>query len=150
MSLNNLKPAKGSNKTAGKRLGRGQGSGKGGTSTKGHKGAQSRSGYSRKIGFEGGQMPLQRRIPKFGFKNINRVEYNTINVDDIQNLVDNKKIKKDLTFEKMVELRLAKKGDLVKVLGRGKIDSPVNISAHKFSVSAEKMIEKAGGKVNII
>ena len=150
MSLNNLKPAKGSNKTAGKRLGRGQGSGKGGTSTKGHKGAQSRSGYSRKIGFEGGQMPLQRRIPKFGFKNINRVEYNTINVDDIQNLVDNKKIKKDLTFEKMVELRLAKKGDLVKVLGRGKIDSPVNISAHKFSISAEKMIEKAGGKVNII
>ena len=150
MSLNNLKPAKGSNKTSGKRLGRGQGSGKGGTSTKGHKGAQSRSGYSRKIGFEGGQMPLQRRIPKFGFKNINRVEYNTINVDDIQNLVDNKKIKKDLTFEKMVELRLARKGDLVKVLGRGKIDSPVNISAHKFSASAEKMIEKAGGKVNII
>ena len=150
MSLNNLKPAKGSNKTADKRLGRGQGSGKGGTSTKGHKGAQSRSGYSRKIGFEGGQMPLQRRIPKFGFKNINRVEYNTINVDDIQNLVDNKKIKKDLTFEKMVQLRLAKKGDLVKVLGRGKIDSPVNISAHKFSESAEKMIEKAGGKVNII
>ena len=84
MSLNNLKPAEGSNKTSGKRLGRGQGSGKGGTSTKGHKGAQSRSGYSRKIGFEGGQMPLQRRIPKFGFKNINRVEYNTINVDDIQ------------------------------------------------------------------
>ena len=150
MSLNNLKPAKGSNKTSGKRLGRGQGSGKGGTSTKGHKGAQSRSGYSRKIGFEGGQMPLQRRIPKFGFKNINRVEYNTINVDDIQNLVDNKKIKKDLTFEKMVELRLARKGDLVKILGRGKIDSPVNISAHKFSTSAEKMIEKAGGKVNII
>ena len=150
MSLNNLKPAKGSNKTSGKRLGRGQGSGKGGTSTKGHKGAQSRSGYSRKIGFEGGQMPLQRRIPKFGFKNINRIEYNTINLEDIQNLVDNKKIKKDLTFEKMVELRLARKGDLVKVLGRGKIDSPVNISAHKFSTSAEKMIEKAGGKVNII
>ena len=150
MSLNNLKPAKGSNKKSGKRLGRGQGSGKGGTSTKGHKGAQSRSGYSRKIGFEGGQMPLQRRIPKFGFKNINRVEYNTINVDDIQNLVDNKKIKKDLTFEKMVELRLAKKGDLVKVLARGKIDSPVNISAHKFSATAEKMIEKAGGKINII
>ena len=150
MSLNNLKPAKGSNKTSGKRLGRGQGSGKGGTSTKGHKGAQSRSGYSRKIGFEGGQMPLQRRIPKFGFKNINRIEYNTINLEDIQNLIDNKKIKKDLTFEKMVELRLARKRDLVKVLGRGKIDSPVNISAHKFSTSAEKMIEKAGGKVNII
>ena len=150
MDLSNLKPAKGSINKNSKRVGRGQGSGKGGTATRGHKGAKSRSGYSKKIGFEGGQMPLQRRIPKFGFKNINRVEYNTINVDDIQNLVDNKKIKKDLTLEKMVELRLAKKGDLVKVLGRGKIDSPVNISAHKFSVSAEKMIEKAGGKVNII
>ena len=150
MSLNNLKPAEGSNKTSGKRLGRGQGSGKGGTSTKGHKGAQSRSGYSRKIGFEGGQMPLQRRIPKFGFKNINRVEYNTINVDDIQYLVDNKKIKKDLTLDKMIELRMVKKGDLVKVLGRGKLDFPVNITAHKFSASAEKIIEKAGGKVNKI
>ena len=150
MSLNNLKPAKGSNKTSGKRLGRGQGSGKGGTSTKGHKGAQSRSGYSRKIGFEGGQMPLQRRIPKFGFKNINRVEYNTINVDDIQYLVDNKKIKKDLTLDKMIELRIVKKGDLVKVLGRGKLDVPVNITAHKFSASAEKIIEKAGGTVNKI
>jgi len=150
MSLNNLKPAKGSNSTSGKRLGRGQGSGKGGTSTKGHKGAQSRSGYSRKIGFEGGQMPLQRRIPKFGFKNINRVEYNTINVDDIQYLVDNKKIKKDLTLDKMIELRLVKKGGLVKVLGRGKLDASVNITAHKFSASAEKIIEKAGGKVNII
>ena len=150
MSLNNLKPAEGSNKTSGKRLGRGQGSGKGGTSTKGHKGAQSRSGCSRKIGFEGGQMPLQRRIPKFGFKNINRVEYNTINVDDIQYLVDNKKIKKDLTLDKMIELRMVKKGDLVKVLGRGKLDVPVNITAHKFSASAEKIIEKAGGKVNKI
>ena len=150
MSLNNLKPAEGSNKTSGKRLGRGQGSGKGGTSTKGHKGAQSRSGYSRKIGFEGGQMPLQRRIPKFGFKNINRVEYNTINVDDIQYLVDNKKIKKDLTLDKMIELRMVKKGDLVKILGRGKLNVPVNITAHKFSASAEKIIEKAGGKVNKI
>ena len=150
MSLNNLKPAKGSNKTSGKRLGRGQGSGKGGTSTKGHKGAQSRSGYSRKIGFEGGQMPLQRRIPKFGFNNINRIEYKTINVDDIQALVDDKKIKKDLTFEKMVELRIAKKGDLIKVLGRGKIDVPVNVAAHKFSASAEKLIEKAGGKITKI
>ena len=125
-------------------------SGTGKTCGRGHKGQKSRTGGKVQVGFEGGQMPLQRRIPKFGFKNINRVEYNTINVDDIQNLVDNKKIKKDLTLEKMVELRLAKKGDLVKVLGRGKIDSPVNISAHKFSVSAEKMIEKAGGKVNII
>ena len=150
MSLNNLQPAKGSNKTSGKRLGRGQGSGKGGTSTKGHKGAQSRSGYSRKIGFEGGQMPLQRRIPKFGFNNINRIEYKTINIDDIQALIEDKKIKKDLTFEKMIELRIAKKGDLVKVLGRGKIDVPVNVAAHKFSASAEKLIEKAGGKITKI
>jgi|TARA_B110000003_G_scaffold108459_1_gene110948 large subunit ribosomal protein L15 len=147
MSLNNLKPAKGSNKTSGKRLGRGQGSGKGGTSARGHNGAQSRSGYSRKIGFEGGQMPLQRRIPKFGFKNINRVEYNTINIDDIQTLIDDKKIKKELTIDKMIELRIVKKGDLVKILGRGKIDSPINITAHKFSASAEKLIEKAGGKI---
>ena len=147
MSLNNLKPAKGSNKTSGKRLGRGQGSGKGGTSARGHNGAQSRSGYSRKIGFEGGQMPLQRRIPKFGFKNINRVEYNTINIDDIQTLIDDKKIKKELTIDKMIELRLVKKGDLVKILGRGKIDAPINITAHKFSASAEKLIEKAGGKI---
>ncbi len=147
MSLNKLNPAVGSNKSSGKRLGRGQGSGKGGTSTKGHKGAQSRSGYSRKIGFEGGQMPLQRRIPKFGFKNINRVEYNTINVDDIQELVNAKKIKKELTIDKMIELRIAKKGDLIKVLGRGKIDDAISISAHKFSGSAQKLIEKAGGKI---
>ena len=150
MSLNNLKPAKGSNKTSGKRLGRGQGSGKGKTSGRGHNGAQSRSGYSRKIGFEGGQMPLQRRIPKFGFKNINRVEYNTINIDDIQALVNDKKIKKDLTIEKMIELRLVKKGTPVKILGRGKIDAPVNITANKFSATAEKLIEKAGGKITKI
>ena len=150
MNLSNLKPAEGSVKNQGKRVGRGQGSGKGGTATRGHKGAKSRSGYSRKIGFEGGQMPLQRRIPKFGFNNINRIEYKTINVDDIQTLVDDKKIKKDLTFEKMIELRIAKKGDLVKVLGRGKIDVPVNVAAHKFSASAEKLIEKAGGKITKI
>ena len=150
MSLNNLKPAKGSNKTSGKRVGRGQGSGKGKTSGRGHNGAQSRSGYSRKIGFEGGQMPLQRRIPKFGFTNINRIEYNTINIDDIQTLVDDKKIKKDLTIEKMIELRLVKKGKPVKGLGRGKIDAPVNITANKFSATAEKLIEKAGGKITKI
>ncbi len=150
MSLNNLKPAKGSNKTSGKRVGRGQGSGKGKTSGRGHNGAQSRSGYSRKIGFEGGQMPLQRRIPKFGFKNINRIDYNTINIDDIQTLVDDKKIKRDLNIEKMIELRLVKKGKLVKVLGRGKLDVPVNITANKFSATAEKLIEKAGGKVTKI
>jgi large subunit ribosomal protein L15 len=127
-----------------------KGSGKGKTSGRGHNGAQSRSGYSRKIGFEGGQMPLQRRIPKFGFTNINRIEYNTINIDDIQTLVDDKKIKKDLTIEKMIELRLVKKGKLVKVLGRGKIDAPVNITANKFSATAEKLIEKAGGKITKI
>ena len=134
MSLNNLKPAKGSNKTSGKRVGRGQGSGKGKTSGRGHNGAQSRSGYSRKI----------------GFTNINRIEYNTINIDDIQTLVDDKKIKKDLTIEKMIELRLVKKGKPVKVLGRGKIDAPVNITANKFSATAEKLIEKAGGKITKI
>ncbi len=147
MSLNNLKPAAGSNKTSGKRLGRGQGSGKGGTSTKGHNGAQSRSGYSRKIGFEGGQMPLQRRIPKFGFKNINRKEYHPINLDDIQSLIDDKKIKKELTVDNMIELGIVKKGGLVKILARGDLKTPINISAHKFSKSAEKIIEKAGGKI---
>jgi len=147
MSLNNLKPALGSNKNSGKRLGRGQGSGKGGTSTKGHKGAQSRSGYSRKIGFEGGQMPLQRRIPKFGFKNINRKQYVPLNIDTIQILIEQKKIKKQLKIENIIELNLASKGDLVKVLGRGKIGSPVEVYAHKFSKSAKESIEKAGGKV---
>ena len=146
MSLNNLKPALGSNKNSGKRLGRGQGSGKGGTSTRGHKGAQSRSGYSRKIGFEGGQMPLQRRIPKFGFKNINRKEYVPLNIDTIQMLIEQKKIKKELKIENIIELNLASKGDLVKVLGRGKIGSPVEVYAHKFSKSAKESIEKAGGK----
>ena len=150
MSLNNLKPALGSVQKKGKRLGRGQGSGKGGTSTKGHNGAQSRSGYSRKIGFEGGQMPLQRRIPKFGFKNINRKEYHAINVDDIQSLIDDKKIKKELTVENMIELGIVKKGELVKVLGRGDLNNSVNVSAHKFSKSAEKIIEKAGGKITKI
>ena len=147
MSLNNLKPALGSNKNSGKRLGRGQGSGKGGTSTRGHKGAQSRSGYSRKIGFEGGQMPLQRRIPKFGFKNINRKEYVPLNIDTIQMLIEQKKIKKELKIENIIELNLASKGELVKVLGRGKIGSPVEVYAHKFSKSAKESIEKAGGKV---
>ena len=147
MSLNNLKPALGSNKNSGKRLGRGQGSGKGGTSTRGHKGAQSRSGYSRKIGFEGGQMPLQRRIPKFGFKNINRKEYVPLNIDTIQMLIEQKKIKKQLKIENIIELNLASKGDLVKVLGRGKIGSPVEVYAHKFSKSAKESIEKACGKV---
>ena len=150
MNLDNITPIKGSNKKASKRLGRGQGSGKGGTSTRGHKGAKSRSGYSKKIGFEGGQMPLQRRIPKFGFKNINRVEYQILNLENIQELVTNKKIKEKLDIEKIYSLGLAKKNSLVKILAKGKISSPVKITAHKFSKKAQKEIESAGGEVNLI
>ena len=150
MSLNNLKPAFGSVQKKGKRLGRGQGSGKGGTSTRGHKGAKSRSGYSKKIGFEGGQMPLQRRIPKFGIKNINRKEYRVINLDTLQSLVVSKKIKNEISVEKMIDLRLAKKNDSIKILGRGKLDKPIKVSGHKFSLSAKKSIESAGGEVVIV
>ncbi|MFQ3340661.1 MAG: large subunit ribosomal protein L15 [Flavobacteriaceae bacterium] len=146
MSLENLTPASGSTKSAGKRLGRGQASGKGGTASRGHNGQKSRSGYSRKIGFEGGQMPLQRRVPKFGFTNINRKEYRTINIDSVQDLLTNKKVTKELTIELLVELRLAHKNDLVKILGRGKIDSPIKVTAHKFSASAKAAIESAGGE----
>ena len=146
MSLQNLKPAEGSTRRQGKRLGRGEGSGKGGTAARGHKGAKSRSGYSKKIGFEGGQMPLQRRVPKFGFKNINRVAYKAINLDKLQNLANEKKVKKEVTFDILVELRLAGKNELVKILGRGKIESPLKVSAHKFSASARAAIESAGGE----
>ena len=146
MDLSNLKPAKGSINKNSKRVGRGQGSGKGGTSTRGHKGAKSRSGYTKKLGFEGGQMPLQRRIPKFGFKNINRVEYQGINLDTIQTLIDNKKIKSKLDFESMVKLRLVRKNELVKILGRGKLKAKLKISAHKFSNSAKNAIESLGGE----
>ena len=147
MNLQNLSPAIGSNKENGKRLGRGEASGKGGTSSRGHKGAKSRSGYSKKIGFEGGQMPLQRRIPKFGFKNINRVSYRVINISKIQELIKDKKVKKELSIELLLDLRLAHKNDLVKILGNGKIDSPIKITAHKFSASAKAAIEAAGGEV---
>ena len=150
MNLDNITPIKGSNKKASKRLGRGQGSGKGGTSTRGHKGAKSRSGYSKKIGFEGGQMPLQRRIPKFGFKNINRVEYQVLNLENIQELISNKKIKDKLDVDKIYSLGLAKKNSLVKILAKRKISSPVKITAHKFSKKAQKEIESAGGEVNLI
>lgn len=150
MSLENLSPAKGSNKVAGKRLGRGQGSGKGGTAARGHKGAKSRSGYSKKIGFEGGQMPLQRRVPKFGFKNINRKDFRGINLDTIQDLLTDKKIKKELNIDLLVELRLAHKNDSVKILGRGKLKSAIKIFAHKFSASAKTAIESAGGEAVII
>ena len=146
MNLNNLVPSKGSIRKNSKRLGRGQGSGKGGTSTRGHKGAKSRSGYSKKLGFEGGQMPLQRRIPKFGFKNINRIYYNVLNLDSIQILIDNKKIKKDLTKENLIQLGLISKNDLVKVLGRGELKSGIKIEANKFSKSAILKIKKAGGE----
>ena len=146
MNLQNLSPAIGSNKESGKRLGRGEASGKGGTSSRGHKGAKSRSGYSKKIGFEGGQMPLQRRIPKFGFKNINRVSYRVINISKIQELIKDKKVKKELSVNLLVDLRLAHKNDLVKILGNGKIDSPIKITVHKFSASAKAAIEAAGGE----
>mgnify|MGYP001201406888 FL=1 len=146
MNLNNLLPSKGSIRKNSKRLGRGQGSGKGGTSTRGHKGAKSRSGYSKKLGFEGGQMPLQRRIPKFGFKNINRTYYNVLNLDSIKILIDNKKIKKDLTKENLIQLGIISKKDLVKVLGRGELKSGIKIEAHKFSKSAILKIKKAGGE----
>ncbi|GER60770.1 50S ribosomal protein L15 [Patiriisocius marinus] len=147
MNLSNLKPAEGSVKRQGKRVGRGQGSGKGGTATRGHKGAKSRSGYSKKIGFEGGQMPLQRRVPKFGFTNINRKEYQGINLDTLQQLVDDKKIKDTVDFDVLVGLGLARKNEMVKILGRGELKSKLSVTAHKFTGSAQKAIEAAGGEV---
>ena len=146
MDLGNLKPAKGSVHKAGKTVGRGQGSGKGGTATRGHKGAKSRSGYSKKIGFEGGQMPLQRRVPKFGFTNINRKEYRGINLDTLQGLVESGAVGKEVSVEELVALRLAHKNDLVKILGRGELKSPLKITAHKFTASAKAAIEAAGGE----
>ena len=145
MTLNNLQPAKGSVKTQGKRVGRGEGSGKGGTATRGHKGAKSRSGYSKKVGFEGGQMPLQRRVPKFGFKNINRKEYVGINLHKLQELVDNNKITDTVTLEILVENNLAGNNDLVKILGNGELKAKLNVTVHKFTASAKAAIEKAGG-----
>ena len=144
MNLSSLKPAAGSVKI-GKRVGRGQGSGLGGTSARGHKGAQSRSGYSRKVGFEGGQMPLQRRLPKFGFNNINRVEYKALNLDAIQALVE-KTNATVITLELIRENGLCAKKDLVKILNRGEITSAVEVQANGFSASAIAAIEKAGGK----
>jgi large subunit ribosomal protein L15 len=146
MNLSNLKPEQGSIHTSKKRVGRGQGSGKGGTATRGHKGAKSRSGYSRKLGFEGGQMPLQRRVPKFGFNNINRVEYQPVNLEAIQLLIDNKKVKNSMDIQSFIDNGLANKNDLVKVLGSGKISSSIKITAHKFSKSAVAQIEKSGGE----
>lgn len=147
MELHNLKPAKGSVKKN-KRLGRGQASGTGGTAGRGHKGAKSRSGYSKKIGFEGGQMPLQRRVPKFGFKNHNRVSYKAINLDVIQAVADEKKVDA-ITVEALKSYGLVGKHDLVKVLGRGELTKKIDVKAHKFSASAKEAIEAKGGKAEV-
>ena len=146
MNLSNLKPAAGSVKGQGKRLGRGQGSGKGGTAARGHKGAKSRSGYSRKIGFEGGQMPLQRRVPKFGFKNINRKDYQGINIDTLQAYVDAGRFTDEVNIESLISNRLVGKNDLVKILGRGELKAKLKVSAHKFTATAKQAIEAAGGE----
>jgi large subunit ribosomal protein L15 len=151
MELSNLKPQSGSVTSKKKRLGRGQGSGKGGTATRGHKGAKSRSGYSKKLGFEGGQMPLQRRIPKFGFKNINRVEYKPVNLSKLQELIDSKKVKKGIiNTESLISNGLVKKNDLVKILGNGDLKDAVKVEAHKFSKSAQEKIKKSGGEIKLI
>ena len=146
MDLSNLKPAEGSVKNQGKRIGRGQGSGKGGTATRGHKGAKSRSGYSKKVGFEGGQMPLQRRVPKFGFTNVNRVEYQGVNLDKLQQLIDDKIITDTVDLFRLIELCIVNKNDLVKLLGRGTLKSKLTVTAHKFTATAKAAIEAAGGE----
>ncbi|WP_405399115.1 50S ribosomal protein L15 [Maribacter sp. Asnod2-G09] len=146
MGLNNLQPAEGSVNRDGKRLGRGQGSGKGGTAARGHKGAKSRSGYSKKIGFEGGQMPLQRRVPKFGFTNINRKDYQGINLEKLQELVDNKVLTNEVTLDLLIENGLVGKNDLVKILGNGELKASLKISVHKFTATAKAAIEAAGGE----
>ena len=148
MSLNQLKPAKGSVQTS-KRLGRGEGSGSGGTASRGHKGAKSRSGYSRKVGFEGGQMPLQRRVPKFGFTNPNRVEYQGINLDVLQMLADEKQATA-ITQEVLMSNGLCQKKDLIKILGRGELKVKLTVTAHKFSATAKAAIEAAGGTAETI
>lgn len=148
MDLSNLKPAKGSTKGR-KRIGRGQGSGYGGTSTRGHKGQKSRSGYSRKTGFEGGQMPLQRRVPKFGFKNINRKEYKGINVSTLQDLAEKRKLK-EISVDTLIEAGLVPKNTLVKILGNGELKTKLTVKAHAFSKSAVEAIESQEGTVEVI
>jgi|TARA_B110000879_G_scaffold23074_1_gene30091 large subunit ribosomal protein L15 len=145
MNLHNLTPAEGSVKK-GKRIARGEGSGKGGTATRGHNGQKSRSGYSRKIGFEGGQMPLQRRVPKFGFTNINRIEHQGINIETLQALVDCGKITDTVTLDILIANRLAGKNDLVKILGNGELKAKLSITVHKFTATAKAAIEAAGGE----
>ena len=146
MNLSNLQPAEGSTHSQNKRLGRGEGSGKGGTSARGHKGAKSRSGYSKKIGFEGGQMPLQRRVPKFGFTNINRKEYEGVNLDTLQLLVDNGIVTDAVDMTTYVANRLATKNEIVKILGRGELKTKLKVTAHKFTATAKAAIEAAGGE----
>lgn len=148
MNLNNLTPAEGSRKSQ-RRIGRGQGSGYGGTSTRGHKGAKSRSGYSKKVGFEGGQMPLQRRVPKYGFKSLNRKEYKAVNLDMIQALVDRKNIT-EITPEVLRDNGLLGNREMVKILGRGELTAKINITAHKFSATAKAGIEEKGGNCSEI
>ena len=149
MELHNLKPARGSVKGKNKRVGRGQGSGKGGTSTRGHKGQQSNSGYNQRRGHEGGQMPLQRRLPKFGFHNLFRKEFHGINIDTIQKLSDEKKIK-SFDLETFIENGLVSKNKRVKILGRGELKVKLDVKAHAFSASAKSCIEAAGGKTEVV
>lgn len=148
MSLNNLQPAKGSIKHS-KRIGRGAGSGKGGTATRGNKGAKARSGYHQKVGFEGGQMPIYRRLPKFGFKNINRVEYVGINLDLLNTLSEAKNIT-EFTFETFRENGLVSAKDRIKILGRGELNKTLTVSAHAFSAAAKQAIEAKGGVATVI
>ncbi|MFZ4522618.1 MAG: 50S ribosomal protein L15 [Bacteroidales bacterium] len=148
MDLSNLKPAKGSTKKV-KRIGRGQGSGHGGTSTRGHKGAKSRSGYSKKLGFEGGQMSLVRRVPKFGFKNFNRVEYKGINLDVLQQLAEKKEVTV-ITREVLIQSGYVSKSDRIKILGRGELKVKLDVTVHAFSATAKKAIEELGGVANTL
>jgi len=148
MNLNNLQPAEGATKQS-KRIGRGQGSGRGGTSTRGHKGAQSRSGYSRKIGFEGGQMPLQRVVPKMGFKNINRVEYKAINLDVLENLAEKNNLSV-IDKQALVDAGIASKNDKIKILGGGTLTKKLDVKANAFSKSAKEAIEKLEGTTEIL
>ena len=148
MNLHSLRPAEGSVKNR-KRIARGQGSGRGGTSTKGHKGAQSRTGYSKSVGFEGGQMPLQRRVPKFGFKNPTRVEYVGINLDRLQEIIDNTKVT-EVSTASLIAANVIKKTQIVKILGRGELTSKVDVKVNAFTKTAKEAIEKAGGSAETI
>lgn len=150
MELHNLKPVEGSVKTKKRTLGRGEGSKKGGTATRGHNGQKSRSGYSKKIGFEGGQQPLQRRVPKFGFTSPNRVEYNGVNIDTIEALILSKKLNKTIVKQDLIDNGLVQKNDLVKILGRGNLSAKIDIKADAFSATAKISIEKAGGTATVI